>query len=86
MGTGKGVSVLELVKTFERVTGTTVPYVITDRREGDITSMFADPEMAHKELGWKTQYSLEEMCKKITFLNYLLKYLILVIPFNNKLY
>ncbi|XP_026477873.1 uncharacterized protein LOC113384250 [Ctenocephalides felis] len=62
LGTGKGVSVLELVKTFERVTGTTVPYVITDRREGDITSMFADPEMAHKELGWKTQYSLEEMC------------------------
>lgn len=65
MGTGKGISVLELVKTFERVTGTSVPYVITERREGDITSMFADPELAHKELDWTAKYSLEEMCKSI---------------------
>ncbi|XP_046434608.1 UDP-glucose 4-epimerase-like [Neodiprion fabricii] len=63
LGTGKGVSVLELVKTFERVTGTTVPYVIQDRREGDIVSMYANASLAREELGWSTKYNVEEMCK-----------------------
>ena len=63
LGTGSGVSVLELVKTFEKVTGTCVPYVIKDRREGDIVSMFANTHLAEKELGWKAKYNIEEMCK-----------------------
>lgn len=67
LGTGKGVSVLDLVKTFEKVTGTTIPYVIRDRREGDIVSMYADTELAEKELGWKSKYDVEQMCEYFTF-------------------
>lgn len=63
LGTGKGVSVLELVKTFEKVTGTSVPYVVKDRREGDIVSMYANAELARKELGWTAKHSVERMCK-----------------------
>ncbi|XP_014209809.1 UDP-glucose 4-epimerase-like [Copidosoma floridanum] len=63
LGTGCGVSVLELVKTFERVTGTRVPYVIKDRREGDIVSMFANTSLAERELDWKAKYSVEQMCR-----------------------
>ncbi|XP_055677838.1 UDP-glucose 4-epimerase-like [Lutzomyia longipalpis] len=62
LGTGKGVSVLELLKTFERVNNVKVPYVIEARREGDISSMYADPTLAETELGWKAEYTLEEMC------------------------
>ncbi|OAD60499.1 putative UDP-glucose 4-epimerase [Eufriesea mexicana] len=63
LGTGKGVSVLELIKTFENVTGTTVPYVIKDRREGDIMSTYANTDLAEKELGWRTKYNVEQMCE-----------------------
>ncbi|OXU20197.1 hypothetical protein TSAR_010400 [Trichomalopsis sarcophagae] len=63
LGTGSGVSVLELVKTFEKVTGTCVPYVIKDRRDGDIVSMFANTSLAENELGWKAKYSVEQMCQ-----------------------
>lgn len=63
LGTGSGVSVLQLVKTFEKVTGTCVPYVVKERREGDIVSMFADTRLAEEELGWKAKYNIEEMCK-----------------------
>lgn len=56
-------SVLQLVKVFEQVTGTKVPYKIVSRRTGDITSMYANPSLAEEELGWKTKYTLEEMCK-----------------------
>ena len=63
LGTGSGVSVLELVKTFEKATGTCVPYVIKDRREGDIVSMYANTSLAEKELGWKAKHSVEQMCK-----------------------
>lgn len=63
LGTGRGVSVLELIKTFEKVTGTTVPYVIRDRREGDIVSMYANADLARKELGWSTKLSVEQMCR-----------------------
>lgn len=69
LGTGRGISVLELVKTFEKVTGTKIPYVIKDRREGDIVSMFANTDLAEKELGWKTKYNVEEMCKFFWYLN-----------------
>lgn len=62
LGTGQGVSVLQLVKTFETVTGSAVPYKITERRKGDISMMFANADLAEKELGWKAKHSLEEMC------------------------
>uniref|UniRef100_A0A6V7MCC7 UDP-glucose 4-epimerase n=1 Tax=Bracon brevicornis TaxID=1563983 RepID=A0A6V7MCC7_9HYME len=63
LGTGRGVSVLELIKTFERVTGTTIPYVIEDRREGDIVSMYANADLARDELGWSTKLTVEDMCR-----------------------
>lgn len=63
LGTGRGVSVLELVKTFERVTGTCIPYVIKNRREGDICTMFANTDLAETELGWKAKYNVEQMCE-----------------------
>ncbi|XP_034949599.1 UDP-glucose 4-epimerase-like [Chelonus insularis] len=63
LGTGKGVSVLELVKTFEKVTNTKIPYVIKERREGDIVSMYANADLAKNELGWITKFSVEQMCE-----------------------
>lgn len=67
LGTGEGISVLELIKTFEKVTGTTVPYVIEKKREGDIVSMYANTDLAKKELHWYTKYNVEQMCKKIVY-------------------
>ncbi|XP_044736570.1 UDP-glucose 4-epimerase-like [Chrysoperla carnea] len=63
LGTGQGYSVLQLLKTFERVTGTTVPYEIQERRQGDITAMYANASLADTELNWKTKYTLEQMCE-----------------------
>lgn len=63
LGTGTGVSVLDLVKTFEKVTNTVVPFKITGRREGDISIMYADAKLAETELNWKAKHTLEEMCK-----------------------
>ncbi|KAK9497357.1 hypothetical protein O3M35_004690 [Rhynocoris fuscipes] len=62
LGTGQGYSVLQLIKTFESVTKTKVPYVIQKRRQGDIISMYANASLAKKELGWETKYTIEEMC------------------------
>lgn len=63
LGTGKGVTVLELLKTFEKVTKTKVAYSIEDRRDGDIVAMFANTSLAKEELGWEAIYTLEQMCK-----------------------
>jgi UDP-glucose 4-epimerase len=63
LGTGKGVSVLEAIASFERVTGIKLNYRITDRRPGDIEKIWADPSLANKELGWRTQSSLDEAMK-----------------------
>lgn len=65
LGTGKGSSVLEVVKAFENANGVEVPYQICDRREGDITIAYADPSKAEKELGWKSGTSLEESLKTV---------------------
>ncbi len=62
LGTGNGYSVLELVEAFERVNSIKVPYVIAERRAGDIPECFADASKAERELGWKAQYGVEEMC------------------------
>ena len=63
LGTGQGYSVLQLVKTFEQVTGIHIPYSIKPRRAGDIATCYSNPAKAEKELGWKAQYGLEEMCR-----------------------
>lgn len=60
LGTGRGFSVLEIIKTFEKVNGVKVPYKIVGRRPGDIEKVWADPSLANKELGWKAERSLEE--------------------------
>lgn len=63
LGTGIGYSVLDVVKAFEKATGKTVKYRITERRPGDIATCYANPEKAEKELGWKAEKSLEDMCR-----------------------
>jgi len=63
LGTGKGYSVLDLVKTFEAVNNVKIPYKIIERRPGDIAVSFADVSKAEKELGWKAKRGLKEMCK-----------------------
>ena len=63
LGTGKGYSVLEVVKTFEKVTGKRVPYEIINRREGDIANSYADSNLAAQLINWKTQHTLKEMCE-----------------------
>ena len=63
LGSGKGVSVLELVTTFERVNELKVNYKIVDRRPGDLPEYYADPTKALKELDWKTEKTLEDICK-----------------------
>ena len=63
LGTGRGYSVLELVKALEKASGKKVPYKITERRAGDIAECYADPSKAEKELGWKAKYGIEEMCQ-----------------------
>lgn len=60
LGTGKGLSVLEIIQTFEKVTGVKLPYKIVGRREGDIEKVWADPEFANKELGWTAKESVED--------------------------
>lgn len=62
LGTGQGYSVLEIVKSFERVTGRTIPFEIIDRRPGDIAACYADPSLAERELGWTACRGLDEMC------------------------
>lgn len=63
LGTGKGYSVLDVVNMFEKVTGATVPYRIVDRRPGDIASCYADPSKAERELHWKAEKTLADMCR-----------------------
>ena len=71
LGTGTGYSVLDLVKTFEKVNNVKIPYKIVNRRPGDIAACFADPTKAYKELGFKAEYGIEDMCKDSY--NYILK-------------
>jgi len=63
LGTGTGYSVLDMVNAFEKATGQAVPYKIVDRRPGDIAASFADPSKAEKELNWKAEKTLEDMCR-----------------------
>ena len=63
LGTGRGVSVLELLNAFEKVTGVKLNYKIVDRRPGDTEQVWADTNYANNELGWKAQSTLEETLK-----------------------
>ena len=63
LGAGRGISVLELIDAFEKTNNVKINYNIVDRRPGDIAENFADPEKALKELGWKTEKTLEDICK-----------------------
>lgn len=62
LGTGKGYSVLDIVKNFEAATGVKVPYVIKERRPGDIATCYSDATKAKEELGWEAQYDIKDMC------------------------
>ena len=63
LGTGHGYSVLDIVKTFEKVNGVKVPYKIEARRPGDIAECWADPTKAKELLGWSATKNLEDMCR-----------------------
>lgn len=63
LGTGKGTSVLELVKAFEEANGIEIPYEIVDRRPGDIASCYADASKAKRELGWTAKRDIIAMCR-----------------------
>lgn len=63
LGTGNGYSVLDMVKAFSKVSGKEIPYEVKKRRPGDIATCYADPALAEKELGWKAERGLDEMCE-----------------------
>ena len=63
LGTGTGYSVLDVIKSFEKVTGKKVPYTITKRREGDAGEVYANPQKANKELNWKAEQDILDMCR-----------------------
>jgi len=60
IGTGRGSSVMEIIKTFETVNGLKLNYKIVDRREGDVTAVWADTSLAERELGWKARLTMED--------------------------
>lgn len=63
LGTGKGYSVLDVIHAFSKACGKEIPYEIKPRRAGDIATCYADSTKAYKELGWKAEYGIEEMCR-----------------------
>lgn len=63
LGTGEGVSVLELVRSFQEVNGVPVPYVIGGRRDGDLAQVYANPTRAHEELHWTAEKTVDDMCR-----------------------
>lgn len=63
LGTGKGYSVLDMVKAFERASGRKIAYKVVERRPGDIAMCYADSSKANEELGWYAEFGIEEMCE-----------------------
>lgn len=63
LGTGNGYSVLELIENVKKVNNIEVPYVIEERRPGDIAACYADPSLANEKLGWYAEKDIEDMCK-----------------------
>ncbi|MGK2319337.1 UDP-glucose 4-epimerase GalE [Gordonia rhizosphera NBRC 16068] len=62
LGTGQGVSVLQVIKAFERASGRPIPFQIAPRRAGDIAASYADPSRANAELGWRAAKTIDDMC------------------------
>ncbi|ADU46772.1 UDP-glucose 4-epimerase GalE [Intrasporangium calvum] len=62
LGTGVGTSVLEVIQAFERASGRQIPYEVVGRRAGDLPAAFADPTRAQRELGWRAQKDIDDMC------------------------
>lgn len=62
LGTGRGTSVLEMIRSFERVSGQKVPFRIVPRRPGDVAACWADPKRAEEILGWKAEFGIDRMC------------------------
>jgi UDP-glucose 4-epimerase len=62
VGTGRGYSVLEIIRAFEDASGKKIPHKIVDRRPGDIAICCADPSKARIQLGWDAKYGIAEMC------------------------
>ena len=63
LGTGNGVSVLELLHSFQNVNGVPVPYVVGDRRDGDLALVYADPSRAREKLHWTAEKTVDDMCR-----------------------
>lgn len=63
LGTGRGVSVLELLRSFEKASGRDVPYEIVARRPGDVAEVYADPALANRSLGWHAELDVDAMCR-----------------------
>lgn len=62
LGTGRGYSVLDVIRAYSKACGKEIPYVIDPRRPGDIAECYADPTRAREELGWQAEYGIDEMC------------------------
>ena len=62
LGTGVGYSVLQMVQAFSKACGKDIPYVMADRRPGDVAEVYGGTELAAKELGWKAELGLDDMC------------------------
>ena len=63
LGTGRGYSVLEMIRAFSKALGREIPYVIAPRRPGDIASCYADPSLAQELIGFKATKTLDDMCR-----------------------
>lgn len=65
LGTGRGYSVLDVIKTFGKVCGKEIKYSVAERRNGDVDESFADVSLAERELKWKAMRGLQEMCADV---------------------
>ena len=63
LGTGKGISVIEMVEAFKKASGRDVPYNIAPRREGDVSASFAHVARSNKLLKWSTKYTIDDICR-----------------------
>ena len=65
LGTGKGYSVLDMVKAMEKASGREIKYKLVERRPGDLATVYADTKKAAEELGWTAKLGLDEMCRDL---------------------
>lgn len=63
LGTGKGYSVLEVIRAFEEASGRRIPWTLAERRAGDVAACYADPTLANRLLGWRAEFGLKRMCE-----------------------